>query len=76
MRRPSAATADYTLEQWNGVIALNLTGVFLCLKHEIPQMVEQGGGAIVNTSSGAGLIGFAGIEAAPGSPGTSPASTA
>ena len=58
---PSAPTADYTLEQWNGVIALNLTGVFLCLKHEIPQMVSQGGGAIVNTSSGAGLIGFAGL---------------
>jgi NAD(P)-dependent dehydrogenase (short-subunit alcohol dehydrogenase family) len=58
---PSAPTADYTLEQWNGVIALNLTGVFLCLKHEIPQMVAQGGGAIVNTSSGAGLVGFAGL---------------
>jgi NAD(P)-dependent dehydrogenase (short-subunit alcohol dehydrogenase family) len=58
---PSAPTADYTLEQWNGVIALNLTGVFLCLKHEIPQMIEQGGGAIVNTSSGAGLMGFAGL---------------
>lgn len=58
---PSAPTADYTLEQWNAVIGLNLTGVFLCLKHEIPQMVEQGGGAIVNTSSGAGLIGFAGL---------------
>jgi NAD(P)-dependent dehydrogenase (short-subunit alcohol dehydrogenase family) len=58
---PSAPTADYTLEQWNAVIALNLTGVFLCLKHEIPHMVEQGGGAIVNTSSGAGLIGFAGL---------------
>ncbi|MBM3672359.1 MAG: glucose 1-dehydrogenase [Actinobacteria bacterium] len=58
---PSARTADYTLEQWNGVIALNLTGVFLCLKHEIPQMIKQGGGAIVNTSSGAGLMGFAGL---------------
>jgi NAD(P)-dependent dehydrogenase (short-subunit alcohol dehydrogenase family) len=58
---PSAPTADYTLEQWNAVIALNLTGVFLCLKHEIPHMVKQGGGAIVNTSSGAGLIGFAGL---------------
>ena len=43
------------------VIALNLTGVFLCLKYEIPQMVAQGAGAIVNTSSGAGLIGFAGL---------------
>jgi NAD(P)-dependent dehydrogenase (short-subunit alcohol dehydrogenase family) len=58
---PSKPTADYSLDEWNSVIALNLTGVFLCLKHEIPQMVEQGGGAIVNTSSGAGLIGFPGL---------------
>jgi NAD(P)-dependent dehydrogenase (short-subunit alcohol dehydrogenase family) len=58
---PSKPTADYTLEEWNAVVALNLTSVFLCLKHEIPQMVGQGGGAIVNTSSGAGLVGFAGL---------------
>jgi NAD(P)-dependent dehydrogenase (short-subunit alcohol dehydrogenase family) len=60
---PNKSTADYSLEEWNGVVALNLTSVFLCLKHEIPQMVEQGGGAIVNTSSGAGLMGFAGLPA-------------
>jgi NAD(P)-dependent dehydrogenase (short-subunit alcohol dehydrogenase family) len=60
---PTKPTADYTLEEWNAVVALNLTSVFLCLKHEIPQMVEQGGGAIVNTSSGAGLVGFAGLPA-------------
>jgi NAD(P)-dependent dehydrogenase (short-subunit alcohol dehydrogenase family) len=58
---PSKPTADYTLEEWNAVVALNLTSVFLCLKHEIPQMVAQGGGAIVNTSSGAGLVGFPGL---------------
>ena len=58
---PTKPTADYTLEEWNAVVALNLTGVFLGLKHEIPQMVAQGGGAIVNTSSGAGLMGFAGL---------------
>ena len=58
---PSKPTADYTLEEWSSVVALNLTSVFLCLKHEIPQMVKQGGGAIVNTSSGAGLVGFAGL---------------
>ena len=58
---PTKPTADYSLEEWNSVIALNLTGVFLALKHEIPQMVSQGGGAIVNTSSGAGLVGFAGL---------------
>lgn len=60
---PTKPVADYTLEEWNAVVALNLTSVFLCLKHEIPQMVQQGGGAIVNTSSGAGLVGFAGLPA-------------
>jgi NAD(P)-dependent dehydrogenase (short-subunit alcohol dehydrogenase family) len=58
----SAPTADYTLEDWNRAIALNLTGVFLCLKYEIPAMLE-GGGAIVNMASGAGLVGFAGLPA-------------
>ena len=42
------------------MIAINLSGVFLCMKHEIPLMLNQGGGAIVNTSSGAGVNGFAG----------------
>jgi len=60
---PTKPTADYTLEEWNQVVALNLTGVFLGLKYEIPQMLAQGGGAIVNTSSGAGLMGFAGLPA-------------
>ena len=58
---PTKPVAEYTLEEWNAVVALNLTSVFLGLKHEIPQMVAQGGGAIVNTSSGAGLVGFAGL---------------
>jgi NAD(P)-dependent dehydrogenase (short-subunit alcohol dehydrogenase family) len=60
---PSASTADYSLEDWNRVLALNLTGVFLGLKYEIPALLEHGGGAIVNTSSGAGLVGFAGLPA-------------
>jgi NAD(P)-dependent dehydrogenase (short-subunit alcohol dehydrogenase family) len=58
----SAPTADHTLEDWNRAIALNLTGVFLCLKYEIPAMLERGG-AIVNMASGAGLVGFAGLPA-------------
>ena len=42
------------------MLAVNLTGVFLCLKHEVAQMLAQGGGgAIVNTASIAGLIGLA-----------------
>jgi NAD(P)-dependent dehydrogenase (short-subunit alcohol dehydrogenase family) len=47
-----------TMEQWERMIAVNLTSVFLCLKHELRQMVAQGGGAIVNTSSGAGLVAY------------------
>jgi NAD(P)-dependent dehydrogenase (short-subunit alcohol dehydrogenase family) len=58
----SAPTAEYTLDDWNRAIALNLTGVFLCLKYEIPAMLERGG-AIVNMASGAGLVGFAGLPA-------------
>jgi NAD(P)-dependent dehydrogenase (short-subunit alcohol dehydrogenase family) len=45
-------------EEWSAVLAVNLTGVWLCMKYEIAQMLRQGGGgAIVNTSSGAGLVG-------------------
>lgn len=58
----SAPTAEHTLDDWNRAIALNLTGVFLCLKYEIPAMLERGG-AIVNMASGAGLVGFAGLPA-------------
>ncbi len=50
-------TADYHEEDWNRVIGINLTGVWLCMKHEIAQMLKQGGGAIVNTASDAGLLG-------------------
>src|ERR687889_2340517 len=57
------AMADITEEEWDRIIAINLRGVFLCMKHEIPLMVEQGGGAIVNTSSGAGVKGIAGQAA-------------
>jgi NAD(P)-dependent dehydrogenase (short-subunit alcohol dehydrogenase family) len=56
---PTKMIADYTLDEWNTVLAINLTGIFLGLKYEVPQMLAQGGGAIVNTSSGAGLRGFA-----------------
>ena len=49
------AAAEVTEEEWDRIIAVNLRGVFLCLKYEIPLMLRQGGGAIVNTSSGAGV---------------------
>ena len=52
------ATADLTEEEWDRIVAIDLRGVFLCLKYEIALMLTQGGGAIVNTSSGAGVKGF------------------
>jgi NAD(P)-dependent dehydrogenase (short-subunit alcohol dehydrogenase family) len=52
-----------TEENWDKTININLKGVFLCCKHEIPEMLKVGGGCIVNTSSVAGLVGFAGIPA-------------
>ena len=56
-------TAECTEDNWLRVIAINLTGVWLCMKYEIAQMLKQGGGSIVNTSSGAGLVGLAGAPA-------------
>ena len=48
-------TADITEEEWDRIITINLRGVFLCMKYEIPLMLQHGGGSIVNTSSGAGI---------------------
>jgi len=56
-------TPECSLENWNRVIAINLTGVFLCMKYEIPLMLKHGGGSIVNTASAAGLVGLAGGSA-------------
>jgi len=58
-----APTADCTEENWDHTIAINLKGVWLCMKYEIPQMLKQGGGAIVNTASTAGLVGLEGSPA-------------
>jgi NAD(P)-dependent dehydrogenase (short-subunit alcohol dehydrogenase family) len=52
--------AELATEEWHRIVDVDLTGVFLCMKHEIPLMQAGGGGAIVNTSSGAGVIGIAG----------------
>jgi NAD(P)-dependent dehydrogenase (short-subunit alcohol dehydrogenase family) len=59
-----APTADCTEENFDRTLAINLKGVWLCLRAEIRQMLEQGGGgAIVNMSSVAGLVGFATLPA-------------
>ncbi len=53
-----AKLAAYSEEEWDRVIEINLKGVWLCMKYEIPHMLKQGKGAIVNTSSVAGLSGL------------------
>jgi len=55
-RGPEASAAQCPEEEWDRVISINLRGVWLCLKYELQQMLKQGGGAIVNTSSIAGLV--------------------
>ena len=60
VEQPTATAADITEEDWDRVIGVNLRGVFLAMKHQIPLLLQRGGGAIVNTSSGAGVKGFAG----------------
>jgi NAD(P)-dependent dehydrogenase (short-subunit alcohol dehydrogenase family) len=54
----NATTVDYDEDEWDRVIANNLKGTWLCMKHEIARMRGKGG-AIVNTASVAGLVGFA-----------------
>ena len=56
-------TAEWSEEAFDRMIAVNLKGVWLCMRHELPQMQAQGGGAIVNTGSIAGLAGLASASA-------------
>lgn len=51
-------TADYSIEGWQKMIAINLSGVFYCMKYEIPAMLESEGGSIVNMASILGQVGF------------------
>ena len=61
--RDRRLTADYLEDDWDRVIGINLKGVWLCMKAEIPQMLKQGGGAIVNTASIMGLVSTSGSAA-------------
>jgi NAD(P)-dependent dehydrogenase (short-subunit alcohol dehydrogenase family) len=51
-------TAEVDEEEWDRIMGIDLRGVFLCMKYEVPLMLGNGGGVIVNTSSGAGVIGI------------------
>lgn len=61
--QPITATADLTEQEWDRIVNINLRGMFLCMKYEIPLMLRNGRGVIVNTSSGAGVKGFKGQAA-------------
>jgi NAD(P)-dependent dehydrogenase (short-subunit alcohol dehydrogenase family) len=56
----AAPVHETDLAEWDRILGINLRGTFLCMKHELAQMVKQGGGVVVNTSSGAGIRGVAG----------------
>jgi NAD(P)-dependent dehydrogenase (short-subunit alcohol dehydrogenase family) len=56
-----APIAEVAAEDWARILAVNLTGVFFCMRHEIPVMKRSGGGAIINTASVGGVIGTAGV---------------
>lgn len=58
-----ASLADLSEEEWDRVLRVNLRSVFLCMKYQIPLMLKSGGGAIVNTSSGAGVLAIRGQSA-------------
>jgi NAD(P)-dependent dehydrogenase (short-subunit alcohol dehydrogenase family) len=55
-------TADYSIEGWQKLIGINLSGVFYCMKYQIPAMLKSGGGAIVNMAS---ILARVGIENSP-----------
>jgi NAD(P)-dependent dehydrogenase (short-subunit alcohol dehydrogenase family) len=59
----TAPTHECSNENWEKTIGINLKGVWLCMKYEIPQMLKQHKGAIVNNASIAGLVGFPNIPA-------------
>lgn len=58
---PMAPTTDLAEADWDRLLGINLKGPWLCMKYEIPRMLAGGGGAIVNTASVAGVVGFPGL---------------
>jgi len=60
IEQPVKPIVEVTEDEWDRLMAVNLRGVFLCMKKQIPAMLKSGGGVIVNTSSGAGVMGIPG----------------
>jgi NAD(P)-dependent dehydrogenase (short-subunit alcohol dehydrogenase family) len=63
IEQPSTPLHEIADDTWERLIAVDLAGVFHCMKHQVPVMLKQGSGVIVNTSSGAGVKGIAGQAA-------------
>jgi len=59
----SAPVHECSEENWDKTIGINLKGIWLCMKYEIPEMLKHGKGVIINCSSVAGLVGFSGLPA-------------
>ncbi len=57
------STTDTSLQEWERVIGINLTGAWLCARAAIPALIRRGGGAIINVASNAGLVGFPNLAA-------------
>lgn len=60
---PTARLTEHSLEEFQRVLAVNLTGVFLGIKHALPVMTQQGSGSIISTASVAGMVGWHGAAA-------------
>lgn len=63
VEQPVAPLAEISEQEWDRILNVDLRSAFVCMKHQIPLMLRSGGGAIVNTSSGAGVIGIRGQAA-------------
>jgi len=59
----NGTTQECTEENWDKTIGVNLKGIWLCMKYEIPEILKQGNGVIINCASIAGLVGFPGLPA-------------
>ncbi|MBD2310018.1 SDR family oxidoreductase [Chroococcidiopsis sp. FACHB-1243] len=59
---PAKPLHEQSIEDFDKLMAINVRGLFLCMKSEIQQMLTQGAGVIINNSSAAGIIGFAGVS--------------
>ncbi|MET0984753.1 MAG: glucose 1-dehydrogenase [Steroidobacteraceae bacterium] len=63
VNHPVGSVENISEVEWDRAVAINQTSIYLCMKHEVPEMRKRGGGAIVNTSSGMGLFALPNVAA-------------